>query len=621
MILSAQRLSNKAFTFDGSVATIHNYLDQFANQGSLFEYQGYPTSNLREYNPGPFPYMYILKFSWLIHSRYDINPIYLSNLLFILYPAILILAAVLILYFSDLKILAIVTASFTLFLSYLNPNFYGVRPGTTIFDWGFEFITLLSALTLLMVILSYKKAGSSHTPLLIYAGLLFHSHFIALSLAPFAILYALYMIFLLIKDKKYIANYFLLVPIFVIIYLPIIFRFLTDPLYLYRAVKINKPSFKHTQASGFTEEMEYFYKTTPLGLDKDICGSRQNNDCLSFDIVKIYLAFLMVFIFFITFMLLKRSNLFIKILIISSLLLININTINGYDTHHSSVATGLSIAGSIYYISKFNKLVILLLIATIISVNFGERDFNNISKENFSSDWIKSIKNHKFKVDICELSEVGICTNDVYRRDAMNNPSFFDIYGGDNHAQVTIIELLKNNIDICLYNDNLDLDRLEKLRCEKREELEDNRHEIFFISSRQNMAPNILEGFHKIGELIDRRVENCIMSKFISIEESFSKSSQLSSCYAQYGFNITNESTALYLSKDSKDINMAELLNMSNLHIEKVLLQIEQNTKGGAVLQMRCINYKTKVCINEDDLFISVNQYFYQNKEELYDVR
>lgn len=619
MIIYAQRLSNKAFTFNGSIATIHNYLDQFANQNTLFEYQGYPTSNLREYNPGPFPYIYILKFSWVVHGRYDINPIYLSNLLLSIYPTVLILTAVFILYRNNLKLLSIATAAFTLIFSYIHPKFYGGNLGQDIFDWGFEYITLLSALTILMLILSYKRVSSTHIPLLVYAGLLFHSHFIALSLAPFAIIYALLLIFLSIKSRKYKFNYFLLIPTFVIIYLPIIFRFAKDPLYLYRAVKINNPASKHRQTNGFFEEIEFFFKTTPLGINRDICGQGQIDNCISLGLAKVYLILLIIFISFIIFLALRRNNLFIKILIVSSLLLINFNTFNGYDTHHSSVALGLTLAGIIYYISKFNKLVFLLVIATLLMVNFGERGVNNIKKDNFSNEWVKSMKPHKFKVDICELSEVGICNKELLISERDKETSFFEIYGGDNHAQVSIIELLKNKIDICLFNDNLGLGRLEKLRCGEKEVLDETRYEIFFISGRQNMSPNILDGYNKIGEIVDRRVDGCISSNNTSIEEKFNKSIKLSPCYGQYGFNLTNESTALYLKKDSKEINKAKLLYLSNLNIERVMLEIEQGYKSIEISKRNCINYKTKVCITGNDFLISVNQNVYQNIGELYD--
>lgn len=621
VILFMQRLNEKAFTFNGSIATIHNYLDQFANQNTLFEYKGYPTSNLQEYNPGPFPYMYFLKFSWLIHSKFDINPVYLSNLFITLYPTILILGAVIILYRNNLKILAITTASFTLIYTYLDSNFYQGYLRSDVFDTGVEHITLLTALTLLMVILSYKRPSSSHIPLLVYAGLLFHSHFLALALAPFAIIYAILLIFFAIKGRNYKANYFLLITSFAIIYFPIIFRFVTDPLYLYRAVKVNNPSTKHNQTTGFREEMEYFYETTPLGLYRGVCGENQVSNCISFDVVKVYLILLIIFSFVITFFALRRSNFFIKIIIVLSLLLININTINGYASHHSSVATGLTIAVLIYYISKYNKLVILLTVAALLFINFGERNLNNIYKENFSKDWIKSIKPHKFKIDICEISEVGICNKDIYNTKSKLSSSFFQIYGQDNHAQVSIMELLKNNIDICLYNDNLNLDRLEKLRCGKDDELDEKRYEIFFISGRQNMAPNIFDGYIKIGELIDRRVEHCIRSNEFSIVEDFRRSIKISPCFEPYGFNLTNESTSLYLKKESNGINMSELLNLSNLQIEKVMLQIEEAVRFREPVLGRCVNYKLKVCISENDIHISERRDVYQNIGELYDFR
>ena len=627
MILLTQRLSKEAFTFNGSVATIHNYLDQFANKDTVFEYQGYPTSNLKEYNPGPFPYMYILKFSWLMHERYDINPIYLSNLLLAIYPTILIFLAISILYRSNLKVLAITTAALSLLLNYANPQFNGSNISLSIFDWGYENITMLSALTLLMVFLSFKRPDSSHVPLLFFSGLLYQSHFLALSLAPFAILYAFYSIILSIRTKRYRLRFRLLIPTIFIIYMPIIYRFIIDPLYLYRSFKINNPGSKHKQASGLAEEIYFFYQTTPLAMYKDACQNEQSSNCISIEFVNIYIILLLLIMFLIIILALRGKNFFVKFLIITSLILININTFNGYDEHHNSIAAGLMIAVLIYYIAKYKNLYIIFAIATLLVVNLDSRreiNISNINKENFSKEWMKSMKPYKFKINICELSEVGICSKSVLSSQRVKGEEFFRLYGGDNHAQVTLIELLKNKIDVCLYNNNLGLERLERLRCTDKEDIDKKRFEIFFISSRNNMTPNILLGYNKIGEIVDRRGVNCLnyekTKEFPGLDQ-FSKAIDDSSCYEPFGFNITNESTSLYIKKDSIDINSYMLLYKSNLQIEKVMLEIQAESNSLIAGNNNCTSYKLKICKTDSDLFISVNENLYNSWGELYEFR
>ena len=98
MLLTLAQYSSKSYTFPFSDPTILNYLEGHSNQNNIFEYRGYPTTNLQTYQPGPLPYIYIFKISWVMHTYFDINPIYLSNILIAIYPTILIIIATTILY-------------------------------------------------------------------------------------------------------------------------------------------------------------------------------------------------------------------------------------------------------------------------------------------------------------------------------------------------------------------------------------------------------------------------------------------------------------------------------------------------------------------------------------------
>ena len=181
-----------------------------------------------------------------MHTYFDINPIYLSNILIAIYPTILIIIATTILYKKNLKLLSIITLSITLLVQYTNTNFNGSYRNAERLDIGTDYITLIATLTLMMLILSYKKPHSSHLPLLAFSGLLLNNHFSAFALAPFTILYALYLIMLSVKAKRYKINYKAILPISIFIYLPLIYRFIVEPLYLYQAAdcfQINGPIF------------------------------------------------------------------------------------------------------------------------------------------------------------------------------------------------------------------------------------------------------------------------------------------------------------------------------------------------------------------------------------------
>ena len=188
MFLTIAQYSNKHYTFDFSDPTILNYLEGYSNKNSIFEYKGYPTANLQTYQPGPLPHIYIFKLSWLLNTYFDINPIYLSNILLVIYPTLLIIIASTILYKKNLKLLSIMTLSITWLVQYTNHNFNASNRGTERLDTGTDYTTLIATLTLMMVILSYKNPNSSHLPLIAFSGLLLNNHFTAFALAPFTIL-------------------------------------------------------------------------------------------------------------------------------------------------------------------------------------------------------------------------------------------------------------------------------------------------------------------------------------------------------------------------------------------------------------------------------------------------
>ena len=628
MLLTLAQYSSRLYTFDSSDPTILNYLEGYANKNSLFEYQGYPTANLQNYQPGPIPFTYIFKSSWLIFENFNINPVYLSNVLLAIYPTLLIIIASTILYKNNLKLLSLTTLSITLLVQYTNNNFNASNRGTQRLDLGTEYITLIAALTLIMVILSYKVPYSSHLPLLTFSGLLLNNHFTAFALAPFTIMYALYQISLSIKAKKYTIKYKYMLAIPIIIYLPLAYRFMIDPNYLYDALK------HITGTTGnrvLPDKWTYFYKTTPLELfinpcDKD-AETYNNITCMPYSLSKVYIFLVILISALILYKVIKKQSLFIQLITILSIILINYNTFTGFEDKHSSIASALSLFIIIYYLSKNEITTSLGIIITLILINYystnhykitNENIYKKIEKENFSTEFLDKLKSTKLKIDICNLTMEDNCNETVFEKKKPLPSSYYS----SNIGQVTVLELLKNKIDICIIDEfeiikkNGEhglLRKLNKLFCSEIEKNNKNRNQLFLIRDQDFINPLSYNNYIKIASVINKYKFQCVDPSIYNYLPCKNPNYILEYMYYP--------SAALYLREDAIGINPTELLYLNNKVYDKVLSKLTPEAIKNCTLLIRETNGKSEYCYKEKTMEFIVNENPNKRKIKLYEIR
>jgi hypothetical protein len=619
MLLTLAQYSNKTYTFPFSDPTILNYLEGYSNQNSIFEYRGYPTTNLKTYHPGPLPNIYIFKFSWLMHTFFDTNPIYLSNILLVVYPTLLIIIATTILYKNNLKLLSITTLSITWLVQYTSPNSNASNRGPERLDTGTDYITLIATLTLMMAILSYKKPNTSHLPLLAFSGLLLNNHFSAFALAPFTILYALYLIIISIKAKNYKINYKAVIPIIIFIYLPLIYRFIVEPLYLYDALTLKTDSASERL---HPDQWTYFYQTTPLQLFINPCSkggdSFNNAPCLSYTNVQLSLILFAILTLIILYKLIKKQNIFIKLIILIPFILINYNTATGFEAKHSSIASGLFLSILIYYLSKNVITTSIAVIAILILVNYftiGKNQYittptyKKIEKENFSPKFLAEIKNAKFKIDICYLTQNENCTKMRY------NKTLIESYYQSNMAHLTILEMLKNKIDICIIDKTGMVTRIKNLICTKAENKDKNRNELYLIRDYNLETPPVLYDYIKIATVITPTIKLCL--------DSLDSKNSICEIDNQLYESMHHPGTSIYLRKDAKGLDLTKLSFINNqLYEDKLTTLALLNNLGSKCTiyskdQKNNINYCYKESPQEFILFDPI----YKDKAEIYDLR
>ncbi len=612
MFLTLAQYSNKHYTFDFSDPTILNYLEGYSNKNSIFEYKGYPTANLQTYQPGPIPHIYIFKLSWLLNTYFDINPIYLSNILLVIYPTLLIIIASTILYKKNLKLLSIMTLSITWLVQYTNLNFNASNRGTERLDTGTDYITLIATLTLMMVILSYKNPNSSHLPLIAFSGLLLNNHFTAFALAPFTILYALYLIIISMKNKKYIINYKTLLPISIFIYLPLLYRFIVEPLYLYTALQ-RKSNIVSERL--FPEPWGYYYDTTPLNLFINDCAKGANNynnlPCLPYTHVKLSVIIFTLISLIVIYKLVKTQNILIKSIVITSFILINYITLTGFEPKHSSIASALFLAIIIYYLSKTKSTTTIALILILLFVNYlatgnykyiGKNTYKKIEKENFSQSFINEIKNSKFKIDICYLSMDENCTKKLgFRKNTL-----LTTYSPRNYAQVTILEFLKNKIDICIIDKTGSENRINNLICTKSENKDNTRNELYLIRDYNFETPASIFDYTKIATVVNPAETELIHSDAKLLE------------------SLIHPGVGVYLRKDVKGVNPAKLSFLNHQVYENKLstLNLFTNLGNNCTLNNDHDLYqKIRYCYKEDKLEFVILYPLHREKVDIYDPR
>ena len=621
MLLTLAQYSNKSYSFPYSDPTILNYLEGYSNQTSIFEFRGYPTTNLQTYHPGPIPNIYIFKLSWLLHNLFDINPIYLSNILFAIYPTLLIAIATTILYKNKLKLLAIMTLSITWLVQYTNNNFNASNRGPLRLDTGTDYITLLALLTLMMVVLSYKKPNSSHLPLLAFSGLLLNLHLSSFALAPFTALYAVYLITISIKAKKYEVNYKSIIPISIFIYLPLIYRLIVEPLYLYNALRF-KTYLNNDDV--LPDHWTYLYETQPLQLFINPCDrgvqSLNNTPCLSYNNVKISVVLFTIITLIIIYKLIKKQNIFIKLIAIISFLLINYNTLTGFEPKHSSVASAVTLSILIYYLSKNIFTTSLAVIIIILLVNYLTivknqylitQTYAKIETENFTPKFIKELKTAKFKIDVCNLTFEENCTDKL----GYGKKSLLEYYSPLNMAHITILEMLKNKIDICIVDKTGSVNRLKNLICTSTENKDINRNELFLIRDFNFETPSSLYEYVKIATVVNQSTTQCSDPLYVD---------QLI-CENEYHLfeYLSHPGVGLYLRKDAKGLNPIKLSFLNNQVYAKKLTTLNQFSNQ----ENKCTQYykdkenEINYCYKKYPSEYVVIKQIYKDKADIYDPR
>ena len=621
LFLTIAQFSSKLYNFDFSDPTILNYLEGYANQNNIFEYKGYPTTNLHTYQPGPIPNIYIFKFSWLLHNLFDVNPIYLSNILIAIYPTLLIIIASLILYKNNLKLLSMTTLSITLLVQYTNNNFNASNRGPDRFDTGTDHVALLATLTLIMVLLSYRKPSSTHLPLLAFSGLLLNSHYTAFALAPFTILYALYQIAISVKAKRYKINYRLIIPISIIIYVPLIYRFIVEPLYLYDAL-ITK-SYPIGERV-LPDKWVFFFKTTPLQLFINPCEKGNNliynMECLPHSYVKLYVTIFAIISLILLLTIMKSKNIFIKIITLISIILINYNTLTGFEVKHSSIASALTLAVIIYFFSKNKYTATFCLLLVITLVNFfsivdykytGSNLYKKLEKTNFTPEFITEMKKAKFKIDVCNLTFDEEC----YREMGYKKNSLLRAYYPSNFSHVTILELIKNKIDICIIDKTGAENRIEDLICSKTENEDKNRNQIHIIRDYNFETPSNLPKYVKIATVRNNIYTQCTDP----VDPTF----EICKSNNQIFDSLSHAGAGLYLKKDAVGLNPLKLHYLNNPIYEAKLKKI---TIHDADMHKCTINQEDSTtgvsyCFKNDSSEFITSKSQYKNKVDLYDLR
>jgi hypothetical protein len=472
-----------------------------------------------------------------------------------------------------------------------------------------------------MLVLSYKKPNSSHIPLLAFSGLLLNAHFTAFALAPFTIIYGVYQIILSTRVKKYNIQYKIIIPLFIVIYLPLIYRFLVEPLYLYNAVKVKSYPFSERV---LPDEWVYFFKTTPLQLFINPCEKNSttlnNLSCLPYNYVKLSVILFAVISLLITFILIKKQNIFIKSLIFIYIILINYNTFTGFEAKHSSIASALSLGLIIYYLSKNKITATIAVIGVIVLINyfslaeykyFGNNIYKKFEKVNFTDDFINEMKHAKFKIDVCNLTFEEDCTIKL----GYNKNTLLYSYSASNYSHVTILELLKNKIDICIVDKTGSRNRVGALICTEKENTDKNRNEIYILRDKNFETPLNLYEYTKIATVTNTPILQCTDP----VDPSFQTCVSNNEIYE----SLFHPGAGLYLKNNAVGLDPKKLNYLNNKIFEEKLSPRNINK----VFSTPCsINYldpstDTNYCYKEDNLELLSIEKEYKEKVELYDLK
>jgi hypothetical protein len=372
------------------------------------------------------------------------------------------------------------------------------------------------------------------------------------------------------------------------------------------------------------DEWVFFFKTTPLQLFINPCEEGNNfinnMDCLPYNNVKLSVTIIAIISLALLLIVMKNKNIFIKAIIILSIILINYNTFTGFEAKHSSIASGLSLATIIYFFSKNKILTTSCMVLVISLVNFfsiedykytGSNIYQKFEKTIFTPNFISEIKKAKFKIDVCNLTFDEECTREMgYKKN-----SLLDAYYPSNFSHVTILELIKNKIDICIIDKTGAENRIEDLICTKSENQDKDRNQLHILRDYNFETPSTLSKFVKIATVRNNLITQCTDP----IDTTF----EICKSDNQIFESLFHSGAGIYLKKDAVGLDPIKLHYINNQIYEDKLTNLtihEANVH-------RCTNYHkdpatgVSYCFKQDSSeFITLDSK-YKDRRDLYDLR
>jgi len=478
-----------------SDSTLFNYL--IANGNNMFlSILGYPAFGVENYQPGPFPYYYLLELAFTISNITNLSVFYLFNTLLHVFVVALILLSLRNFFLAG-GINLLLTASFLGAISTFFTDGSRFVVGSERIDAGTNHLSFLALYFGSSLYLSYKVRGSSHIPLLLSSGLLLQSHFLGIGFGGLGLLLGIYLI---AKNKLYDKKIRVLQYFTLLLNLPLVIRFFSDPFFLLDSIKSSGLQGGRYYINDKNLLFDIIYSITPI---QYFCEGDSKCNFTSITPLLVFGFFLFLFSKFVfNFKKLTPSfNIFIILSIIYSLLVIS----RAHEYNHLAIISGLIISLFIINLSNFKYLPILLMIGLFYLVfNYNISD-KMINYKLFSDEYISKISKESYKIDICALTINNDCKNL-----SDTNGNIFKTFTHDGNAtSLFFTYLLFKKVDICIEESRVNLGSLNYLKCNNNGD--NKRIKLQAIPFSKN-SPISYNDFTKIGYLIDLNKFLCIDS-------------------------------------------------------------------------------------------------------------
>jgi hypothetical protein len=521
-------------------STLFNYLITNGNN-MFFSITGYPAFGVENYQPGPFPYYYLLELAFTISNISNISVFYLFNNILHFFVVVLVLLTLRNFFLAGGKNL-LLSASFMLALTtYFTEGSRFLLVSERI-DVGTSHLVFLSLYFGSSLYLSYKNRTSSHISLLFSSSLLLQSHFLGIGFGGLGLLLGIYLI---IKNKIRNKKILTLQYFTVFLNIPLFIRFLSDPLFLLDSTKSSGLQVDRYYINDKNILFDAIYSITPL---QYFCEADSVCSASPFSTLLILLFF--TFLLSLLVINLTKLDFSYKIFTILSVIYSILVIIRAHEYNHLAILSGLIIFIIIVYLSKFRYLPIVIILGLFyISFNFNISD-NEKNFKLFSDEYIAKFNNESYKFDMCAFAISNDCKNLPKTDD-----NIFKTFTHDGNAvSLFFTYMLFNKVDICIEENRLDLGSLNYLKCNNR--FNDKRIKLQFIPFSIN-NPLFFSNFTKIGYLID--INSLLCKDAYKLDTHCSKN-----LYPYKEKNLYN--VAIYADNSLRDDFYNELLDIDNKH-------------------------------------------------------